>query len=117
MNNEVVTASFWFLFSLKAMAHVKKNRNSPHTLLGPHSFCPSSGINRSHEPFRFDQIWEGTKPPSLPPFLPSSLPSSLPPSLSPSLEPSLPPLPLPLPMPPSLRLPLHTLPLPLTLPF
>ena len=23
MNNEVVTASFWFLFSLKAMAHVK----------------------------------------------------------------------------------------------
>ena len=55
--------SIFHFFSLKQTSHVKKNwtkLNSPNTLLGPHQFGLSSGSNKSHEPFRFHQIWEGT---------------------------------------------------------
>ncbi len=57
--NRAQSVLFCIIFHVLSVTCQKKP-NSPNSHLGPHQFDQSSGFSRSHEPFRFDQIWEGT---------------------------------------------------------
>ena len=61
MNTLCLSSPFWFSCFTVIDITCQKNNNKPATHLAPHQFDYSSSSSRSHEPWRFDQIWEGTK--------------------------------------------------------
>ena len=50
---------FGYMVPVKVMSHVKKNKGLPHTLLPPHFFEYTLGVDNRVELFRFDQIRKG----------------------------------------------------------